>query len=292
MEQGSVEADAARYVEDVHGLRLMALLEGLVREHDVKGAAEYLGVDVRTLATCLRRRRMTDHVRAALNLRLAQERNTALREETATQVLELAQQVGELGARVTALAGVVDELRSSVAREVETLREEQAGIVRGLERRLAHVEAQRQGSAGADGGPKVTPTARASEPQRERPRRRVYRTTHPKVVTAEPEDGEEEVYGDAGPLVIAWRQARAADRTARGMLERAEATERLMSLEIALMEGHGLTLAPERDPFDGLKMYGELKWRRLALSNARRERRRAVRRRWLRRALTLGFWWE
>ena len=235
---------------------------------------------------------MTDHVRAALNLRLAQERNTALREETAAQVLELAQQVGELGARVTALAGVVDELRSSVAQEMETLREEQAGIVRGLERRLARVEAQRQGGAGADGGPKTTPTSTASEPQRERPRRRVYRQTHPKVVTAEPEDGEEDVYGDAELLVIAWRNARAADRAAKGRLERAEATERVMSLEIALMEGHGLTLAPERDPYDGIKMSSELRWRRQALFNARRERRRALRRRWLRRVLTLGLWWE
>ena len=65
-----------------------------------------------------------------------------------------------------------------------------------------------------------------------------------------------------------------------------------MSLEIALMEGHGLTLAPERDPYDGIKMSSELRWRRLALSNARRVRRRALRRRWLRRTLTLGLWWE
>ena len=290
MEQGSAEVDAARYVEDAHGLRLMALLEGLVREHDVKWAAEQLGVDVRTLTTCLRRRRLTDHVRAALNLRLAQERNTALREETATQALELAQQVGELGARVTALAGAVDELRSSVAQEVGALREEQAGAVRGLERRLARVEAsQAQGGAGSAAAGNGTG---AQGTQRQPRRRTVYRQAHPKVVTAEPEHGEEEVYGDAEPLVIAWREARAADRTARGMLDRAVAAERLMSLEIALMEGHGLTLAPERDPFDGLKMYGELKWRRLALSNARRERRRAVRRRWLRRTLTLGLWWE
>ncbi|MCY4449895.1 MAG: hypothetical protein OXE02_13740 [Chloroflexi bacterium] len=276
----SVEGHARRYVEDAHGLRLMALLEGLVREHDVKWAAEQLGVDVRTVTTCLRRRRLTDHVRVALEGRLQAETD------------RLAQEVGELAARLAALTPEMEGLRSSVAQEVGALREEQAGVVRGLERRLARVEVQHEGGAGADGGSKVTPTARASEPQRESPRRQVYRQARPKVVTAEPEHGEEEVYGDAGPLVIAWRQARAADRTARGMLERAEATERLMSLEIALMEGHGLTLAPERDPFDGLKMYGELKWRRLALSNARRERRRAVRRRWLRRALTLGFWWE
>ncbi|MCY4447755.1 MAG: hypothetical protein OXE02_02770 [Chloroflexi bacterium] len=206
MEQGSAEADAARYVEDVHGLRLTALLEGLVREHDVKGAAEYLGVDVRTLATCLRRRRMTDHVRAALNLRLAQERNTALREETATQVLELAQQVGELGARVTALAGVVDELRSSVAQELGALREEQAGVVGGLERRLGRVDgAQAQAGAGSAAAGNGTGTqGMQGQPKR----RTVYRQAHPKVVTAEPEHGEEEVYGDAEPLVIAWREAR------------------------------------------------------------------------------------
>lgn len=293
MEQGSVETDAARYVEDTHGLRLTALLEGLVREHDVKGAAEYLDVDVRTLATCLRRGRLTDHVRAALNLRLLQERDTAVRDETAAQVRGLTQQVGDVSERVATLVGAVDELRSSVAREMGTLREEQAGVVRALERRLAHIEAQRQDGAGTDGEPKTTAsTSTGSGPQGEQTRRRVYRTTRPKVVTAEYEYGEEDVYGDAEPLVIAWREARAADRVARGRLGRAEATERVMALEIALMEGHGLTLAPERDPYDRIKMSSELRWRRLALFNARRERRRELRRRWWRRVLTFGLWWE
>ena len=65
-----------------------------------------------------------------------------------------------------------------------------------------------------------------------------------------------------------------------------------MTLEIALMEGHGLTLAPERDPFDGIKMHSELRWRRLELASARREQKRALRRRLLRRVLTFGLWWE
>ena len=43
MENGSMEADTSRYVEDAHGLRLMAVLDGLVRAHEVKGAAELLG---------------------------------------------------------------------------------------------------------------------------------------------------------------------------------------------------------------------------------------------------------
>ena len=289
MEHGSVETDresmeahARRYVEDAHGLRLMALLDGLVREHDVKRVAEQLGVDARTLATCLRRRRLTDHVRVALESRLQAESD------------RLAQQVGELAERVDALAGEVEELRLGVGREMGSLREEQAGTVRGLEQRLAHVEAQRQGgpgTAGAGGGETLSKSA-ASEPQGEPAGRRAQRRPHPRVVTIEAEHGEEDVYGDAEPLVVAWREARAADRAARDRLERAVAAERLMTLEIALMEGHGLTLAPERYPFDGIKMSSELRWRRLALSNARRERARALRRRWLRRALTLGFWWE
>ena len=290
MEDEAKEMDAGRYVEDAHDLRLVALLHGLVREHDVKWAAEQLGVDVRTLTTCLRRRRLSDRVRVALEGRLQAETD-----RLAQQVGGLAEEMAAMGERVEALAGelhgALDRVGPVVAQEVGALREEQAEAVRGLERRLAHIEAQRQGGAGADGGPKTTPTAGASEPQRERARRRVYRTTHPKVVTAEPEDGEEEVYGDAEPLVIEWRRARDAHRMARGRLARAETGERELELAIALMEEHGLTLAPERDPW-GIRMGSELGWRKRALAGVRREKSSALRQRWLRRVFTLGFWWE
>ena len=291
MEQGSVETDGGSYVEDAHGLRLMAALDAMVREHDVKWAAEQLDVDTRTLVTCLRRGRLSGHLRAALNLRLLQERDRTVREETAEQVRGLAQQVGDIAERVTALAGEVDGLCSSVVQEMGALREEQAGAVRGLERRVARIEGVQRGGPGAAGGVEGTTTT-ASASQGEPVGKRVYRRTRPRVVTAEAEDGEEDVYGDAEPLVIAWRNARTVRLAARGRLAYAEATERQMSLEIALMEGHGLTLAPERDPFDSLKMHSELKWRRLELAAARQERRRALRRRWLRRMLTLGLWWE
>ena len=280
-----MEQDAGRYVEGAHELRLFALLHGLVREHEMKGAAELLGVDVRTLATCLRRRRLSDRVRVALEGLLQAEPD-----RLAQRVGGLAEEVAALGNRVEELAGelhgALDRVRPVVAEEVGALREEQAEAVRGLERRLARVEG-RQGGSKTVGAVKDGAVA---APEGER--RQVHRQAHPKVVTAEAEYGEEDVYGDAEPLVIAWRNARMVRRAAKGRLEYAEATERQMSLEIALMDGHGLTLAPERDPFDSLTMSSELKWRRLELAAARRERQRALRRRWLRRALTLGLWWE
>ena len=267
----SVEGYAQRYVEDAHGLRLMALLDGMVRERDVRWAAEQLGVDARTLSTCLRRRRLTDHVRVTLERRLQSGSS------------RLAEQMGELSERVSALTGELDALRRAMA--------EQAGAVRELERRVAELESQRSVVQGA--APRVQRVVATASEQQGRPmRRRVRRETNPQIVTAEAEDGEEEVYRDAQPLVLAWREARAAIRVAQGRLDRAIAQERLMALEIALMEGHGLTLAPERDPFDGIKMHSELRWRRLELASARREQKRALRRRLLRRVLTFGLWWE
>ena len=279
-----MEQDPGRYVEGAHELRLFALLHGLVREHEMKGAADRLGVDVRTLATCLRRRRLSDRVRVALEGQLQAESD-----RLAQRVGGLAEEVATLGSRVEELAGelhgALDRVRPVVAEEVGALREEQAEAVRGLERRLAQIEGRQGGSKTAG----AVKDGAVGAPEAER--RQAYRR-HPRVVTAEAEYGEEDVYGDAEPLVIAWRNARTVRRAAKGRLEYAEATERQMSLEIALMEGHGLTLAPERDPFDSLTMSSELKWRRLELTAARRERQRALRRRWLRRALTLGLWWE
>ncbi|MDE2838989.1 MAG: hypothetical protein OXL97_15990 [Chloroflexota bacterium] len=287
-EERLTERDAPS-LESILELRLLALLNDLVRNRGPMETAELLGVNYKTVARSMEARRLSVYLREALMEQLIAQRTVG--HPQSRDGGEREQAVDQLTERVTALEGAVDELRSSVAQEMGVLREEQAGVTRGLERRLAHVEAQRQGGAG--GEPKTAAsTSAAPGPQGEQKRRRVYRTTHPKVVTAEYEYGEEDVYGDAEPLVIAWREARAADRVARGRLGQAEATERVMSLEIALMEGHGLTLAPERGPYDGIKMSSELRWRRLALFNARRERKGALRRRWLRRVLTLGLWWE
>ncbi len=284
MEQDVAGLDAERSVEDVHGVRLMALLQQLVRERDLKGAAEELGVDARTLATSLRRGRLSGHTRVALD-RLLLADSVAAVERLGDQVQALAQRVDALEERVGAFEASPDVLErtgAAVDSAVAALREEHAGAVRGLGRRLGRVEAALQGGSG------TAPQGAEGD----RPRRPVYRRAHPKVVTAEPEFGEEDVYGEAGPLVVEWRRARDAWTSVRGGLARAAAEERMRELEVALIGEHGLTLPPNVDPWDSLTMKNRLWGRRTELDRVRRERARAQRRRWLRRVLTLGLWWE
>ena len=284
MEQDVTEMDAVRSVEDVHGVRLMALLQELVRERDLKGAAEELGVDARTLATSMRRGRLSEHTRVALDRRLLADSVAAV-ERLAERVQALAQRVDGLEERVAASEAspdVLEQANKAIAGAVALLRREHAGAVRGLGRRLARVEA-----ALRDGSGTATPGAEG-----DLQRRPAYRRAHPRVVTAEPEFGEEDVYGEAAPAVIEWRRARDAWTSARDGLAGAVAEERMRELEVELIGGHGLTLPPNVDPWDGLTMQNRLWGRQMELERVRRERARAQRRRWLRRLLTLGLWWE
>ena len=110
------------------------------------------------------------------------------------------------------------------------------------------------------------------------------------VVALEPWEGEEAVHGAAMPVIAAWRRARSAGRGTR--LERLAWRVRALGLELELLEGHGLTLPPAREPLHPAELAGEAAWRRRALVALHRERlwREAVR--WVRRGLTLGFWWR
>lgn len=284
MEQDGTEMDAGRSVEDVHGVRLMALLQELVRERDLKGAAEELGVDARTLATSMRRGRLSGHTRVALDRRLLAD-SVAAMDQLAGQVLALAQRVDGLEERVAASEAspdVLEQANEAVGGAVAALRREHAGAVRGLGRRLARVEAALQG------GPGTAAPGAEGDGQR----RPAYRRAHPRVVTAEPEFGEEDVYGEAEQAVVGWRQARDAWTSARDGLARLVAEERMRELEVELIGEHGLTLPPNVDPWDGLTMQNRLWGRQMELERVRQERGRAQRRRWLRRVLTLGLWWE
>ena len=53
-------------VEDVHHLRLVALLHDLVRKKGNRGAASVLGIDPRTVASCTKTGRLSWRVREAL----------------------------------------------------------------------------------------------------------------------------------------------------------------------------------------------------------------------------------
>ena len=103
------------------------------------------------------------------------------------------------------------------------------------------------------------------------------------------------MYGDATPVIVEWRRARAERSeafTTGTALDRADAKIRLLELEIALVEEHGLTLPPEIQPLRGFGRKGQTNWRWTALHDTRRASARRRLWRWVRRVCTLGLWWK
>ena len=119
---------------------------------------------------------------------------------------------------------------------------------------------------------------------------RALRRLDPEVVTEEPAEDDEEVYGDAWPLVVEWRSLR-ADHPHRGKsLSWLVTEERLLTLELAMLEEHGLTLPPETQALRGFGRRGQTSWRWKALVDTRNALRKRELLRWVRRILTLGPW--
>ena len=66
--------------------------------------------------------------------------------------------------------------------------------------------------------------------------------------------------------------------------------EKLLTLELAMLEEHGLTLPPETQPLRGFGRKGQTSWRRTALHDTRVALRKRELLRWARRVCTLGLW--
>ena len=275
---------ASRSIESLWELRLVALLRDLVRNGDSRQAAEALGVSERTVSRTLGSGRLTRLMRDALENHLLRGGGSAAVQQRG-RVETLERRVDAL----EGLAGGIEDVRRLVEGLVKSLPEEQIRALGPLERRVAALEAGRSASGGP--GAEAAPSPMSVEQPPVRPRRREYR----ELVTGEAEPGEEQVYGEATPIVAAWREARVAFRglpDSGTALDRAAARIRLYGLEIALIEEHGLTLPPTDHPWDSFRRRSELWERRELLWDAERARRRAVLRRWLRRVLTFGLWWR
>ena len=269
MRQAGPVIEESRVVEDVHHLRLMALLHELVREKGNRGAAAVLGIYPRTVASCMKTGRLSWRVREALEQGLQSGAGSAAaRQRERNDALE---------GRVTELDGKLrnglEEVRSAVVGEVKGLLEQQAKALRQLERRLVRLESSR----GVQDGPQRASSA-GSEP--ETPKRRyIPPRDYPQLVTLEAEPDEDQVYGDATPVVAEWRRARAGFREALKTgtaLERAEANQRALELEIAIIEEHELTLPPAKYPWDWSDHRDHLWRRKKLLWETRTERRWAL----------------
>ena len=111
-------------------------------------------------------------------------------------------------------------------------------------------------------------------------------------MTLEPADDDEEVFGDAWPLIVEWRGLKDSHPNRGKSLSWLVTEERCLSVELALLEEHGMTLPPETYPLKGFDRNGQTNWRRTALYDTRRARAKRELLRWVRLVLTLGLWWK
>ena len=273
--------EKSRSVEDVHHLRLMALLRELVRDKGVMKATEALGVDYRTLVGSLKDGRLSRRMRHVLEKALLEgggspaaeqrERNDALEGR-----LEEWESKGE------ALAKDVSKGLAAVRGDVKALRDEQAQAMRQLERRVAALEGG-QGRSGRRGRRRTWRAGRrrgGAAPWRE----------YPDLLTLEPAESDEEVFGDAWPLIVEWRALKNAHPVRGKGFEWLTDHKRLLEMELALLEEHGMTLPPEKQPLRGFDRNGQINWRRTALSGTRRAWFWRWRVRQVLRAVTFRLW--
>ena len=268
-----LEGPGTRSVEDVHHVRLMALLKDMVRELGPVEAAEALGIDRKTVWRGLSAGRLSPRLADALErLLLSESVADAARQLERIEALE--QVVGEL---TEDMKGLAEEVRG----EIEALRERDSHGAAKSGVRWSGLDALRRRAM-------ATPVHTERTGGR-RGKRAVERMLDPRVVTGYYAPGDEEVYGEAWPLVDDWR-ALELRREIGTKLDRARTRERIMALEIALIDDHGLTLPPASSPMHPSEKRSHLGWRRRALVDLQRERGRLKTLGRVRRVLTFGLW--
>ena len=261
--------EKSRSVQDMHHMRLMALLGELVRDKGVMRAAEALDVDHRTLTASMERGRLSRRMRNALDKALLEGGGSpAVEQRERNDALE--DRVKEVEVQVESLGRDMSKGLSAVQGDVKALRDEHG-------RRLSQLEPGRAGEADAGG----TDGAAGKLKGRTRLRREF-----PDLVTREPADDDEEVFGEAWSLIVEWRELKETHPNRGGGLSWLETQERLLAVELALLEDHGMTLPPETYPLRDFAREGQVNWRRTALSDTRR----ALRWREPLRKVTLGLW--
>ena len=277
MEPKKDVVEKGRSVRDMHHLRLMSLLQELERDNGRKKTAEMLGVDRRTLDASLDEGVLTRRIRGALE--------KALQSGVGSAAAEQRDRNDRLADRLEELEGGFEELgkeirennRASEDRD-RAMREEMAQGFRQREREQA--ERRTAGDAGDEA------KANGAGPQ---PRRRAtLRREFPDLVTLEPAEDDEDVFGDVWPLIGEWRELKAVHPDEGKSLSWLRTEERFLALELTLLEEHGLTLPPATFPLRGFDRNGQVNWRKTALSDTRR----ALKKRDLLHSLTFGVLWK
>ncbi len=192
-------------VENVYHMRLMALLKELVRDKGFKSAARVLELDQRTVAESAKTRQLSRRVRQALERALqegvgsaaARQRERNDRLENRVEALEKGHEALEKG--YDSLGKEVRRCVAAVEGQVEALRRD------GAQGTGAGHAGAGPSQAETDGSERSAPGMGRKPPPRPRVRRE-----YPDLVTREPAEDDEEVFGDAWPLIVEWRELKDA----------------------------------------------------------------------------------
>ena len=285
MESSETVMTEGKDAEEEYVLQLKALLHDLVRNKGRIRAAEELGLDPRTVGACMDGDGMSWRVREALERGLQEGAGSAAaRQRKRNDALER---------RLGKLEKELHDSRDAVMGEVGKLREDQDQKWESFERQLARMETSqenRQESSRPAEAPSATGQAPEKAPAAAKPKvkARFPKRLYPELVTREPAPDDEEVFGEAWPLIQEWREIWKAGHVGTGKgLAWLETEERVRELEVAMLEEHGLTLPPETMPLTGLWRSAQLNWRRKTLHEVRRA---VAWRHLLRIILTCGLW--
>ena len=223
----------------------------MTEEHGTTKTANRLGVDRKTVWRALDAGRLTPRLRDALEpVRVASEREAAGGDQLQLRVEGLERRLQEVEEQLAGgLAGLHEEL-SGLREEVKTL------------------------TWARSNGAELGAGSALRSPHR----------NHPEVVTVEPFPDDEQVFGEAMPLVTEWREQRAGFDRHWPSLEGLEAEVRMLELELELIEVRRLTLPPGELPWAWDQRRREARQRTQRLGTASSALRRV---RWRRRLLRL-----
>ena len=276
MEQRRPIIEGNRARADMHHLRLMVLLQELERNHGRKRATAILGVDRRTLDAGLDERVLSRRMRGALDKALQAGVGSATAEQR-DRTGRLEEELQEVKGQVEALAEDVSKGFAAVQGNGKALRDEQAQM-------KCRVAAPEGGGDAQDPGDEAN---EAGEPAK---RRTAPWRKFPDLITRQPAEGDEEVFGEAWPLIAEWRELKDAHPVRGKGFEWLTDEERLLVMELTLLEEHDMTLPPEKQPLRDFARNGQINWRRTALSDMRRALRKRELLVRVRRVVTLGLW--
>ncbi len=266
--------EESKAVENMYHMRLMALLQELVRKRGAKGAARVLEIDPKTVAESIRTGQLSRRTRDALE--------RALQEGVGSAAERQRERNEKLEARVEALEKGQDEMGKDLRRRMASVEREIASLRR--------YDGQGSGAGQAGAGPSAEgpgdseggTAAGGGKP----PTRPSMRREYPDLATLEPAEDDEEVFGAAWSLIIEWRELLDAHPERGEGVAWLTTQVRVLEVELALLEEHGMTLPPETQPLRDFDRSGQITWRRTALSDTRRALKRAE----LWNRVTLGRW--